>query len=101
MKVTEIDIVFLSYDEPNADLHYADLCNKVPWAKRVHGVKGSDHAHKAAANLSETDWFITVDADNIVNPKFSFLYLKIKILKQTKIVKNTNKNGDAKPMLEV
>jgi hypothetical protein len=70
MKVTEIDIVFLSYDEPNADLHYADLCNKVPWAKRVHGVKGSDHAHKAAANLSETDWFITVDADNIVNPKF-------------------------------
>jgi hypothetical protein len=70
MKVTELDIVFLSYDEPNADLHYADLCNKVPWAKRVHGVKGSDHAHKAAANLSETDWFITVDADNIVNPKF-------------------------------
>jgi len=70
MKVTEIDIVFLSYDEPNADLHYADLCNKVPWAKRVHGVKGSDHAHKAAANLSETEWFITVDADNIVNPKF-------------------------------
>lgn len=70
MKVIEFDIVFLSYDEPNADLHYADLCNKVPWAKRVHGVKGSDHAHKAAAELSDTDWFITVDADNIVDPKF-------------------------------
>jgi hypothetical protein len=70
MKIVEFDIVFLSYDEPNADLHYADLCNKAPWAKRVHGVKGSDHAHKAAANLSETEWFITVDADNIVDPKF-------------------------------
>lgn len=70
MKVTELDIIFLSYDEPNADLHYADLCNKVPWAKRVHGVKGSDAAHKAAAELSETDWFITVDADNIVDPNF-------------------------------
>jgi len=70
MKVIEFDIVFLSYDEPNADLHYADLCNKAPWAKRVHGVKGSDHAHKAAAELSETEWFITVDADNIVDPKF-------------------------------
>ena len=70
MKTTEFDIVFLSYDEPNADLNYADLCNKVPWAKRVHGVKGSDAAHKAAAELSETDWVITVDADNIVNPKF-------------------------------
>ncbi len=70
MKVIEFDVIFLSYDEPNADLHYADLCNKVPWAKRVHGVKGSDHAHKAAAELSETDWLITVDADNIVDPKF-------------------------------
>jgi hypothetical protein len=36
----------------------------------VHGVKGSDAAHKAAANLSDTEWFITVDADNIVDPKF-------------------------------
>jgi hypothetical protein len=70
MKTIELDIVFLSYDEPNADKHYADLCNKLPWAKRVHGVKGSDAAHKAAAEKSETDWVITVDADNIVDPKF-------------------------------
>ncbi len=28
MKTIELDIVFLSYDEPNADLHYADLCSK-------------------------------------------------------------------------
>ena len=54
MKIVEFDIVFLSYDEPNAELHYADLCGKAPWAKRVHGVKGSDHAHKAAAELSST-----------------------------------------------
>ena len=70
MKIIEFDVVFLSYDEPNADLNYADLCTKVPWAKRVHGVKGSDAAHKAAAELSDTDWFITVDADNIVDPSF-------------------------------
>lgn len=75
MKIIEFDVVFLSYDEPNADLHYADLCAKVPWAKRVHGVKGSDHAHKAAAELSETDWFISVDADNIVNQDFFNLEL--------------------------
>jgi hypothetical protein len=70
MKVIEFDVIYLSYDEPNADLHYADLCNKVPWAKRIHGVKGSDHAHKAAATASDTDWFITVDADNIVDSRF-------------------------------
>jgi hypothetical protein len=70
MKTTELDLIFISYDEPNADINYADLCEKAPWAKRVHGVKGSDAAHKAAANLSETDWFITIDADNIVNDRF-------------------------------
>jgi hypothetical protein len=70
MKIQELDIIFLSYDEPTADIHYADLCQKAPWVKRVHGVKGSDAAHKAAAELSETDWFITVDADNIVDNRF-------------------------------
>jgi hypothetical protein len=70
MKTVEFDIVFLSYDEPNADVHYADLLTKAPWAKRVHGIKGSDAAHKAAAALSDTEWFITVDADNIVHTEF-------------------------------
>ena len=70
MKISEFDVIFISYDEPNADLHYADLCNKAPWAKRVHGVKGSDACHKAAAELSETEWFISVDADNLVHDNF-------------------------------
>ena len=77
MKIIEFDVVFLSYDEPNADINYADLCNKVPWAKRVHGVKGSDAAHKAAAELSDTEWFVTIDADNIVDPKFFNIDLDI------------------------
>ena len=69
-RVTDYDIIYLSYDEPNAEKNYADLCSKVPWAKRVHGVEGSDAAHKACAELSETDRFITVDGDNIINQKF-------------------------------
>ena len=69
-KVIDYDIIYLSYDEPNAEKNYADLCSKVPWAKRVHGVEGSDAAHKACARLSETDRFITVDGDNIVHPNF-------------------------------
>ena len=70
MKILEFDIVFLSYDEPNAEENFALLCAQVPWTKRVHGVKGSDAAHKAAAEQSETDWFITVDADNKIYPEF-------------------------------
>ena len=70
IKVVDQDIIFLSYDEPNAEKNYADLCSKVPWAKGVHGVEGSDAAHKACADLSETEYFVTVDADNIVDPEF-------------------------------
>ena len=69
-KVIDYDIIYLSYDEPNAEKNYADLCSKVPWAKRVHGVEGSDAAHKACAKLSETERFITVDGDNIVKESF-------------------------------
>ena len=70
IKIIEQDIIYLSYDEPNAEKNYADLLTKVPWAKRVHGVKGSDAAHKACAALSETEYFVTVDGDNIIDPKF-------------------------------
>jgi len=69
-KVLDYDIIYLSYDEPNAEKNYADLLTKVPWAKRVHGVEGSDAAHKACANLSETDRFITVDGDNQIYQSF-------------------------------
>ena len=69
-KVTDYDIIYLSYDEPNAEKNYADLLTKVPWAKRVHGIKGSDAAHKACAELSETDRFITVDGDNTIRQDF-------------------------------
>ena len=68
--VTELDIFYISYDEPNCEEHWADLLNKVPWAKRIHGVTGFDAAHKAAAEQSETERFITIDGDNIVMPDF-------------------------------
>ena len=70
MKIIDQDLIFLSYDEPNAEENYADLLTKVPWAKRVHGVEGSDAAHKACADISETENFITVDGDTIIDSNF-------------------------------
>jgi len=70
IKIIDQDIVFLSYDEPNAEKNYADLCSKLPWAKRVHGVEGSDAAHKACADISETEYFVTIDGDNIIDTEF-------------------------------
>jgi len=69
-RVTDLDFVFISFREPNKEYNYADLLNKVPWAKRVDGVVGFDNAHKAAAELSETEFFISIDGDNILDPKF-------------------------------
>lgn len=68
--ITEFDVIFISYDEPNADENYANLVDKCPWAKRSHGVYGSDAAHKAAAKLSETERFVGIDADNLVRDDF-------------------------------
>ncbi len=77
LKVTDYDVVYLSYDEPNAEKNYADLLTKIPWAKRVHGIKGSDSAHKECAKISDTDRLIIVDGDNII--KKEFLNQKIEI----------------------
>jgi cellulose synthase/poly-beta-1,6-N-acetylglucosamine synthase-like glycosyltransferase len=67
---TEYTTVFLSFDEPNADTNYQHLLTLCPGALRVHGVKGSDTAHKAVAQISQTKNVIIVDADNFVKPDF-------------------------------
>lgn len=69
-QLNEFDIFYISYDEPKKEEFWADLLAKVPWAKRVDGVKGFDNAHKECARQSETERFITVDGDNIVDEKF-------------------------------
>ena len=68
--VTEIDTFYISFDEPNMEENWANLKQVCPWAKRVHGVLGSDAAHKECARQSETDRFISIDGDNIVKPEF-------------------------------
>ena len=67
VRVSDLDFVYISFKEPNKEENWADLRNKVPWAKRVDGVVGFDSAHKAAAELAETDFFISVDGDNIID----------------------------------
>ena len=70
VRVSDLDFVYISFKEPNKEQNWADLKNKVPWAKRVDGVVGFDSAHKAAAEKAETDFFISVDGDNIIDEGF-------------------------------
>lgn len=73
----DFDVVFLSYDEPNAEQNWELLKERVPGAKRVHGVSGFDAAHKAAADASDTERFILVDADNQVHDGFFDLKVSV------------------------
>lgn len=90
--ISEFDVIFISYDEPNADSNWHDLLDKCPWAKRSHGVYGSDAAHKAAAKLSDTSRFITVDADNIVDPEFFNIELDMSKIGKSDVISWAAKN---------
>ena len=70
VRVSDLDFVYISFKEPNKEQNWADLKNKVPWAKRVDGVVGFDNAHKAAAEAAETEFFMSVDGDNVIDEKF-------------------------------
>lgn len=66
------DIVFISYEETNADENFERLLDFAPHAQRVHGVKGIAQAHIASAELVSTSHFFTVDADNLVHDDFDW-----------------------------
>jgi hypothetical protein len=68
--IADLDCVYLSYDEPQKEEFWIKIRNMIPWAQRVDGVKGSDAAHKAAADVSGTERFILIDGDNLPDPVF-------------------------------
>jgi hypothetical protein len=75
--IADIDCIYLSYDEPKKEETWIKIQNMVPWAKRVDGIKGSDTAHKAAGEASDTDRFILIDGDNIPDVGFFNLQLTL------------------------
>ena len=68
--VADLSCIFLTYDEPKREEFWTEILNIVPWAVRVDGIKGSDAAHKAAADASSTDYFVLIDGDNIPDSDF-------------------------------
>jgi len=73
-KMKPYDIVFISYNEVNADATFEKLKNLYPRIKRVHGVKGIHQAHIKAAELSQTENFWVVDGDAEIVDDFNFDY---------------------------
>ena len=69
------DIIFISYQETNAEHRYSILKQRFPYAKRIHGIKGIHQAHIEAAKIAVTDMFWVVDADAIIVEDFDFSYI--------------------------
>jgi len=74
-KLKLYDIVFISYNEPNAEENWKKLKESFPRAQRIHGVKGIHNAHIAAANLTSTPMFWVVDGDAVIEDSFDFSLL--------------------------
>jgi len=68
------DVIFISYNEPNAEENFKKLLSIRPDAKHVRGVKGIHNAHIRAAEISDTNMFWVVDGDAIVSDLFNFNY---------------------------
>lgn len=75
--IADLDCIYLTYDEPQREEFWVKIKNMIPWAIRVDGVKGSDAAHKAAAEASTTERFILIDGDNLPDPAFFNLTLEL------------------------
>jgi len=69
------DIVFISYDEPQADENWNILCARFPRARRVHGVEGMENALKAAAHASTTPWFYATFAKTRLHEDWDFSFV--------------------------
>lgn len=68
------DIFFISYDEDTADENWRCISDRLPHARRAHGIKGIHNAHKACARMAFTEMFWTIDGDTVVDDSFDFRF---------------------------
>ena len=59
-----MDIFFISFRESNSETNWIRLKELHPTAVRLHGIKGIDKVHLLCEQLSESEYFWTVDGDN-------------------------------------
>lgn len=64
IKLKDIDLIFVSYDEPGKEV-FCKQAEKI-WpgtVRRIDGVKGIHSAYSAANEIATTEWFLIVDGD--------------------------------------
>ena len=72
--IQPMDIIFLSYDEPNAEEKYNKLKSRFPRAKWCKGVNFRSLAYITAATMSDTDYFFFVTPKQDIVDTFDFTF---------------------------
>ena len=72
LSATNLDVIFISNGEPDANEHWEKLKSLVPSAKRSDGVNGRAQAYQAAARMSNTHWFFAVFAKLDIDSAFDW-----------------------------
>ena len=68
----DMDVIFISYDEPSAEQRFKDLQTKVPRAKWIKNIQGQTEAYHAAAQQCETAYFFAVFPKLEIVDSFNF-----------------------------
>lgn len=60
----DLEVFYISYDEPNRESNWARVQELLPNATHIQGVIGFEAAHKICAQAALADRFLTIDGDN-------------------------------------
>mgnify|MGYP003646789188 CR=1 FL=1 len=70
IKSMNMDVVFISNGEPDAEKRYELLKSRVKTAQWVNGVKGRENAIKKAVEIASTDWVLVVPGKIEIDSNF-------------------------------
>ncbi len=88
-----MDVFFITYDEPQKDLFWEAVRAQIPFAQRVDGVKGFNRAHRECAERARTLRFFTIDGDNVLHGNFSQLKIPMNLIITTQVLSWSAKNS--------
>jgi hypothetical protein len=70
--MSNFEVFFISYEEPNAESNLVYVQELAPEVKRVQGVKGISNAYAEVAKQATADYVYIVEADNFIKEGFTF-----------------------------
>lgn len=73
----KLDLLYLTYEEKQAEDEFVKLLQKYPKLKRLHHVTGLYNAVNLGAQMSESPYYVMIDGDNEVLDDFNLYDVEI------------------------